>query len=129
MNLSEYEFLTSYYPFFVWMLLENRESKYIQANTQYIPRVWDMMDLYNNAVLCSSSDSMRTSTLRILVNFPAASAQTSFMLNGDIMNGMMGRILGENKKNENPRKEENYENRPVKFVMERKNVWRVVWAD
>ena len=27
------------------------------------------------------------------------------------------------------RKEENYENRPVKFVMERKNVWRVVWAD
>ena len=87
------------------------------------------MDLYNNAVLCSSSDSMRTSTLRILVNFPAASAQTSFMLNGDIMNGMMGRILGENKKNENTRKEENYENRPVKFVMERKNVWRVVWAD
>ena len=52
-----------------------------------------------------------------------------FMLNGDIMNGMMGRILGENKKNENTRKEENYENRPVKFVMERKNVWRVVWAD
>jgi hypothetical protein len=51
------------------------------------------------------------------------------MLNGDIMNGMMGRILGENKKNENTSKEENYENRPVKFVMERKNVWRVVWAD
>ncbi len=87
------------------------------------------MDLYNNAVLCSSSDSMRTSTLRILANFPTASTQTSFMLNGDIMNGMMGRILGENKKNENTRKEENYENRPVKFVMERKNVWRVVWAD
>ena len=87
------------------------------------------MDLYNNAVLCSSSDSMRTSTLRILANFPTASAQTPFMLNGDLMNGMMGRILGENKKNENTRKEENYENRPVKFVMERKNVWRVVWAD
>ena len=87
------------------------------------------MYLYNNAVLCSSSDSMRTSTLRILANFPTASAQTSFMLNGDIMNGMMGRILGENKKNENTSKEENYENRPVKFVMERKNVWRVVWAD
>ena len=45
------------------------------------------------------------------------------------MNGMMGRIFGENKKKENTRKEENYENRPVKFVMERKNVWRVVWAD
>ena len=87
------------------------------------------MDLYNNAVLCSSSDSMRTSTLRILANFPAASTQTSLMLNGDIMNGMMGRIIRGNKNSENTCKEENYENRPVKFVMERKNVWRVVWAD
>ena len=52
-----------------------------------------------------------------------------FMLNGDIMNGMMGRIFGENRKSENAHMEKDYENRPVKFVMERKNVWRVVWAD
>ena len=51
------------------------------------------------------------------------------MLNGDIMNGMMGRIIRGNKNSENTCKEENYESRPVKFVMERKNVWRVVWAD
>jgi hypothetical protein len=51
------------------------------------------------------------------------------MLNGDIMNGMMGKTFGENRKNGNTSKEEKYENRPVKFVMERKNVWRVVLAD
>ena len=51
------------------------------------------------------------------------------MLNGDIMNGMMGRIFGENRKNGNTHMEKDYENKPVKFVMERKNVWRVVWAD
>ncbi len=66
---------------------------------------------------------------RAYANFPTTSAQTSFMLNGDIMNGMMGRIIRGNKNSENTCKEENYESRPVKFVMERKNVWRVVWAD
>ena len=48
---------------------------------------------------------------------------------GDMMGGIMGRIFGENKNSKNSEKTADYENRPVKFVMERKNVWRVVWAD
>ncbi len=51
------------------------------------------------------------------------------MLTGDMMGRIMGKILRENRKNENACMEKDYENRPVKFVMERKNVWRVVWAD
>ena len=61
--------------------------------------------------------------------FPTHLPKPHFMLNGDIMNGMMGRIFGENRTNGNTHVEKDYESRPVKFVMERKNVWRVVWAD
>ncbi len=87
------------------------------------------MDLDENRAYCLSLAGMRISPVAA-GSLPHYICPSPLMLMiGDMMGGIMVRIFGENKNSKNSEKTADYENRPVKFVMERKNVWRVVWAD